>query len=319
MAEDRSVERRSKPPGSPEAVWFPATDLEGIVEGRIAALLGDRHDQRAASEGRRRAAAARRSRGQTGRNSADPGTDRSHRRIHPLESSSAPEGRRKDHHALGAGDPEAGMEDRPLVEATETRSSRKPDRRLLRLLARAHRFRDLILRGDGKSIAELAEENGVGRPYVSRNHRRGFLVPDITAAIFEGGQPIDLPPNSSRSRSTCRRTGTSSDGHRDMGDRSDRPNESRSDDPRDAGGDLRSDASASIDHGNRQGFMDWSASQGRCAANGTTKPASRDVRAGSAPGSASTGSRGPVARCGTAQVFERTALFGGVRKIGRTR
>jgi hypothetical protein len=85
-----------------------------------------------------------------------------------------------------------GMESRHLVEAPETRPSRKPDRSLLRLLARAQRFRDLILRSDGKSIAELAEENGVGRPYVSRILRLGFLAPDITMAILDGRQPLEL-------------------------------------------------------------------------------------------------------------------------------
>jgi hypothetical protein len=85
-----------------------------------------------------------------------------------------------------------GMEMRHLVDAPRERNARKPDRSLLRLLARAHHFRDLILRGDGRSIAELAEENGVGRPYFSRIVRLGFLAPDITAAILDGHQPIDL-------------------------------------------------------------------------------------------------------------------------------
>lgn len=85
-----------------------------------------------------------------------------------------------------------GIEMRHLVEAPRDRDARKPDRSLLRLLARAHRFRDLILRGDGRSIADLAEETGVGRPYFSRIVRLGFLAPDITAAILDGRQPIDL-------------------------------------------------------------------------------------------------------------------------------
>lgn len=85
-----------------------------------------------------------------------------------------------------------GMEMRHLVEAPRDRDARKPDRSLMRLLARAHRFRDLVLRGDGKSIAELAEETGVTRPYFSRIVRLGFLAPDITAAILDGRQPIEL-------------------------------------------------------------------------------------------------------------------------------
>ncbi|TBW35478.1 recombinase family protein [Siculibacillus lacustris] len=85
-----------------------------------------------------------------------------------------------------------GMEMRHLVDAPEARRTRKPDRSLLRLLARAHRFRDAILAGDGESIGELAEAQGVGAPYFTRILRLGFLAPDITAAILDGRQPIEL-------------------------------------------------------------------------------------------------------------------------------
>ena len=51
---------------------------------------------------------------------------------------------------------------RHLVEAPATHSQRKPDRSLLRILARTHRFRDQILRGDRKTLADLAAENGIG-------------------------------------------------------------------------------------------------------------------------------------------------------------
>ncbi|MFG1223506.1 recombinase family protein [Xanthobacter wiegelii] len=85
-----------------------------------------------------------------------------------------------------------GMEMRHLVDAPEARGARKPDRSLLRLLARAQRFRDLILQGDGRSLVELAEANGVTRSYFSRIVRLGFLAPDITSAILNGSQPIEL-------------------------------------------------------------------------------------------------------------------------------
>ena len=81
---------------------------------------------------------------------------------------------------------------RHLVEAPRDCHARKLDRSLLRLFARAHRFRDPILRCDGKSIAVLAEENGVGRHSFSGIVRLGFSAPDITAAILEGRQPIEL-------------------------------------------------------------------------------------------------------------------------------
>lgn len=84
------------------------------------------------------------------------------------------------------------MEMRHLVEAPQDRDTRKPDRSLLRLTARAKRLRDSILRGDGESIAELAEEDGVGRPCFSRIVRLGCIAPDITTAIFDGRHPIGL-------------------------------------------------------------------------------------------------------------------------------
>ena len=82
------------------------------------------------------------------------------------------------------------LEMRHLLDAPQPQ--REPDRSLLRILARAQRFRDQILRGDGKTIAELAAENGVGSTYFSRIVRLGFLAPDITTAILEGRQPITL-------------------------------------------------------------------------------------------------------------------------------
>ena len=85
-----------------------------------------------------------------------------------------------------------GMEMRHLLDAPTTQPQHEPDRSLLRILARAQRFRDQILRGDGKTITELAAENGVGSTYFSRIVRLGFLAPDITTAILEGRQPITL-------------------------------------------------------------------------------------------------------------------------------
>lgn len=85
-----------------------------------------------------------------------------------------------------------GMEMRHLIDAPQARQNRKPDRSLLRLLARAQRFQDLILQGDGASITELATMCSVTPSYFTRIVRQGFLAPDITAAILEGRQPIQL-------------------------------------------------------------------------------------------------------------------------------
>lgn len=85
-----------------------------------------------------------------------------------------------------------GMEMRHLVDAPEDRRARKPDRSLMRLLARACIFRDAITAGDGRSITELAEAHGCGGPYFTRIVRLGFVAPDIAAAILDGRQPIEL-------------------------------------------------------------------------------------------------------------------------------
>ncbi|MDR3495090.1 MAG: recombinase family protein, partial [Ancalomicrobiaceae bacterium] len=85
-----------------------------------------------------------------------------------------------------------GMEMRHLVDAPEPRGARKPNRSLLRLVAHAQRFRDLLTKGDGRSVAELATECNVGPSYFARILRLGFLAPDITSAILDGRQPIEL-------------------------------------------------------------------------------------------------------------------------------
>jgi len=85
-----------------------------------------------------------------------------------------------------------GMEMRHLVDAPQAHQNRKPDRSLLRLLARGRRFRDLILQGDGTSITELAGASGVTPSYFTRIVRLGFLAPDITKAILDGCQPMEL-------------------------------------------------------------------------------------------------------------------------------
>jgi site-specific DNA recombinase len=86
-----------------------------------------------------------------------------------------------------------GMETRLLIEGDD--KARAPDRNLVRLVAQAHRFREMVLRGDGKRIADLAQEAGVGDSYFSRILRLGFLAPDLTAAILRGDHPVTLTAN----------------------------------------------------------------------------------------------------------------------------
>jgi AraC-like DNA-binding protein len=69
---------------------------------------------------------------------------------------------------------------------------RAPDRGLLRLFTLAERYSESVLRGQGKSIKDLAAEAGVGSSYFTRIFRLGFLAPDITKAILQGRQPENL-------------------------------------------------------------------------------------------------------------------------------
>jgi len=83
-----------------------------------------------------------------------------------------------------------GLEMRHLVDGPSP--AREPDRSLLRLLAQAHRYRERLLRGDKPTIAEMASEMAVSPTYFTRILRLAFHSPDITTAIIEGRQPIEL-------------------------------------------------------------------------------------------------------------------------------
>ena len=63
---------------------------------------------------------------------------------------------------------------------------------LCRILAQAYRYNEMVLRNDGKTIAELAAEAGVGGSYLSRILRLSFLAPDVVKAILRDRHPIEL-------------------------------------------------------------------------------------------------------------------------------
>lgn len=67
-----------------------------------------------------------------------------------------------------------------------------PDRSMLRLLAQAHYYREMMLDGQGRTMRDLAREAGVGRPYFSRMVRLGFLAPDIVKAVLRDRHPPEL-------------------------------------------------------------------------------------------------------------------------------
>ena len=85
-----------------------------------------------------------------------------------------------------------GMEMRHLVGVSGSPMSGKPDHSLMRIVAQAHRFRELLTRGNDRTFAEMADECGVTTSYFTRILRLGFLAPSILDAIVRGVQPVGL-------------------------------------------------------------------------------------------------------------------------------
>jgi hypothetical protein len=67
-----------------------------------------------------------------------------------------------------------------------------PDQILIKALVRAHRWRRQIESGQGKSITDLAEQEGVTDAYVCRLLPLTCLAPDIVEGVLDGRQPKGL-------------------------------------------------------------------------------------------------------------------------------
>ena len=70
-------------------------------------------------------------------------------------------------------------------------ASARVDRSLVKAIAWARDLRQRLER-DGKSLDELAREDGCSRPYVSSMIRLAYLAPAITQSILQGTQPAQL-------------------------------------------------------------------------------------------------------------------------------
>jgi ABC-type nitrate/sulfonate/bicarbonate transport system substrate-binding protein len=70
--------------------------------------------------------------------------------------------------------------------------SRASDGTLIKALSRAWRWQQLLDAGAYGSIAEMADKEGINRPYLSRTIRLALLAPDIVEAILNGTQPATL-------------------------------------------------------------------------------------------------------------------------------
>jgi site-specific DNA recombinase len=86
----------------------------------------------------------------------------------------------------------SGRAIRMLIEGTDQFATAKPDTRLVKLLIRARRFNATLLDSDGVPFAALAKRRGVSPSYFTRLVRLSYLAPEITEAILDGRQPLDL-------------------------------------------------------------------------------------------------------------------------------
>ncbi|MBY8978359.1 hypothetical protein KHP62_21320 [Rhodobacteraceae bacterium NNCM2] len=65
---------------------------------------------------------------------------------------------------------------------------RRTDRTLVKALARAFRWKQMLESGEFATIAELAEREGIAPSYMTRVLRLTLLAPDIVEAILDGKQ-----------------------------------------------------------------------------------------------------------------------------------
>jgi hypothetical protein len=68
----------------------------------------------------------------------------------------------------------------------------KPDPKLVKLIARAHRLQEKLIRSGGGNLSDVARDEKLTGSYFTRVLRLSYLAPDITRAILEGRHPRDL-------------------------------------------------------------------------------------------------------------------------------
>ncbi len=79
-----------------------------------------------------------------------------------------------------------------LVITDERERRFAPDPHLIAAVAQGRHWFAQIRGGEAQSVRDLAERHGVNQGDVSRILPLGLLAPDITQAILDGRQPIEL-------------------------------------------------------------------------------------------------------------------------------
>jgi hypothetical protein len=66
------------------------------------------------------------------------------------------------------------------------------DNAMVKAIARAFRWREMLERGECSTVLEIAAEERINESYVSRLLRLTLLAPDIIEAILDGSQPPSM-------------------------------------------------------------------------------------------------------------------------------
>jgi hypothetical protein len=73
--------------------------------------------------------------------------------------------------------------------------TRHIDSAMVKAIARAFRWREMLEIGEYPTIREIADAEKINETYVGRVLRLTLLAPDIVEAIFDGRQPLRLQLN----------------------------------------------------------------------------------------------------------------------------
>ena len=78
------------------------------------------------------------------------------------------------------------------AEVTAAPVTRHVDNAMVKAIARAFRWRDMLESGEYATIREIADAEKINESYVGRVLRLTLLAPDIVEAILDGRQPAGL-------------------------------------------------------------------------------------------------------------------------------
>jgi hypothetical protein len=78
------------------------------------------------------------------------------------------------------------------AELTAEPVARHIESAMVKAIARAFRWRDMLERGEYATIREIAEAENINESYVSRVLRLTLLAPDVVEMVVAGRQPLKM-------------------------------------------------------------------------------------------------------------------------------